>query len=87
VEKYAVSLNLGMIAALPAALLLYNLELLLGGRWRLPELASEIDLRDLRVVLGISTMRTAQIVSAVVYRALRHDWPEDRPGARLGEPG
>jgi len=90
VEKYAVSLNLGMIAALLVALLLYNIELLLGGRWQLPELASGIDLHDLRVVLGllivvqgfetsrylgedhpaeqrISTMRTAQLISAVVY--------------------
>jgi len=29
------------------------IELLLGGRWQLPELASGIDLHDLRVVLGL----------------------------------
>jgi hypothetical protein len=90
VEKYAVSLNLGMIAALLVALLLYNVELLIGGRWQLPELATKIGLHDLRVVLGlliviqgfetsrylgdshpaelrISTMRTAQAVSTVIY--------------------
>jgi hypothetical protein len=92
VDKYAVSLNLGMIAALLVGLLLYNAELLLGGRWRLPEIPSGIDLHDLRVLLGllivvqgfetsryigddhpadlrISTMRAAQILSAVVYLA------------------
>jgi len=92
VEKYAVSLNLGMIAALLVALLLYNVELLFEGRWHLPELSSDIGLHDLQVVLGllivvqgfetsryigddhpaeqrISTMRTAQIVSSIVYLA------------------
>jgi hypothetical protein len=90
VDKYAVSLNLGMIAALLIALLAYNVELLVGGRWRLPGLSTAIDLHDLRVVLGllivvqgfetsrylgdehpaeqrISTMRAAQVASAVIY--------------------
>jgi hypothetical protein len=53
VEKYAVSLNLGMIAALLVALLVYNIELLTGGQWRLPEISSNIDLHDLRVLLGL----------------------------------
>lgn len=53
VEKYAVSLNLGMIAALLTALLVYNIELLAGGKWRLPQIASNIDLHDLRVLLGL----------------------------------
>jgi len=53
VEKYAVSLNLGMIAALLVALLFYNVELLTGGIWHLPGLAARIDLHDLRVVLGL----------------------------------
>jgi hypothetical protein len=90
VEKYAVSLNLGMIAALLTSLLVYNVQLLAGGQWHLPDVDSTIDLYDLRVLLGlliviqgfetsrylgdthpaeqrISTMRTAQIVSTVVY--------------------
>jgi hypothetical protein len=53
VEKYAVSLNLGMIAALLFALAVYNLQLAVGGHWRLPELSSDIDLYDIRVVLGL----------------------------------
>lgn len=53
VEKYAVSLNLGMIAALLVGLLVYNIELLSGGKWALPDISSNIDLHDLRVVLGL----------------------------------
>ncbi len=53
VEKYAVSLNLGMIAALLVGLAIYNLQLAFGGQWQLPELASEIDLGDARIVLGL----------------------------------
>jgi hypothetical protein len=53
VEEYAVSLNLGMIAALVVALIVYNVDLVLGGKWRLPPISSSIDLRDLRVVLGL----------------------------------
>jgi len=52
-EKYAVSLNLGMIGALLLALLVYNLDLLAGGAWSLPAISSTIDLRDLRVLLGL----------------------------------
>jgi hypothetical protein len=53
VEKYAVSLNLGMVGALLVGLAIYNLGLLSGGEWKLPEISSEIDLRDLRVLLGL----------------------------------
>jgi hypothetical protein len=53
VEKYAVSLNLGMIAALLVGLCVYNVELLTAGRWRLPDVASDIGLYDLRVLLGL----------------------------------
>ncbi len=90
VEKYAVALNLGMIAALLVALAIYNIKLLTGGEWSLPAISSVIDLKDLRVLLGllivvqgfetsrylgsqypaqlrISTMRTAQILSAGIY--------------------
>ena len=53
VERFAVSLNLGMIGALLVGLAIYNLGLLSGGEWKLPEISSEIDLHDLRVLLGL----------------------------------
>jgi len=53
VEKYAVSLNLGMIGALLLALALYNLRLLQAGEWTLSDVTSVIDLSDLRVLLGL----------------------------------
>jgi len=90
VEKYAVALNLGMIGALLVALVIYNANLLIGGSWKLPDISSAIDLKDIRVLLGllivvqgfetsrymgaehsaeqrISTMRSAQLISAVIY--------------------
>jgi len=89
-EKYAVALNLGMIGALLIALAVYNTQLLTAGTWALPEISSDIDFHDLRVLLGllivvqgfetsrylgdehpadlrIRTMRTAQLLSAVIY--------------------
>lgn len=53
VERYVVSLNLGMIAALLLALAIYNADLLLGGQWRIPDIPSTIDLHDARVLLGL----------------------------------
>jgi hypothetical protein len=53
VEKYAVALNLGMIAALLVALTIYNATLAMGGSWSLPAISSEIDLHDVRVLLGL----------------------------------
>ena len=53
VEKYAVSLNLGMIAALIVALAVYNGKLMIGGTWALPPVSSDVDLNDLRVLLGL----------------------------------
>ena len=53
VEKYAISVNLGMIGALLVALAIYNLGLLSGGEWRLPEISSDVDLGDVRVLLGL----------------------------------
>lgn len=52
-EKYAVALNLGMIGALLVGLLVYNATLWAGGNWALPSVSSEIDLADLRVLLGL----------------------------------
>lgn len=53
IETYAVSLNLGMIAGLLFSLAVYNIHLLMGGHWHLPELDSTIDWHDLRVLLGL----------------------------------
>jgi len=53
VERYAVSLNLGMIAALLVALAVYNARLLLGGDWKLASISSDIDLHDGRILLGL----------------------------------
>jgi hypothetical protein len=53
VEKYAVSFNLGMIAALLLSLAVYNVHTLAGGKWTLPSISSDIDFHDLRVLLGL----------------------------------
>jgi hypothetical protein len=53
IEKYAVSLNLGMIAALLVGLAAYNAQLALSGEWALPAVSSSMDLHDLRVLLGL----------------------------------
>jgi len=89
-EKYAVALNLGMIGALLTALAIYNSQLAWGGEWKLPSVESQIDLTDIRILLGllivvqgfetsrylgdkhsaderIRTMRSAQIISSVIY--------------------
>jgi hypothetical protein len=53
VERYAVSLNLGMIAALLIALIVYNGRLLFAGGWALPDVPSPLDFHNTRVVLGL----------------------------------
>jgi hypothetical protein len=53
VEKYAVALNLGMIGALLVGLAIYNVNLIMGGTWKLPDVSSTIDLHDARVLLGL----------------------------------
>lgn len=52
-EKYAVGINLGMIAALLVALAIYNLQLLADGEWVLPAIDSGIDDHGIRVLLGL----------------------------------
>jgi hypothetical protein len=52
-EKYAVALNLGMIGALLVGLTVYNVNLLLGGNWALPAISSEINFKDIRILLGL----------------------------------
>ncbi len=53
VERYAVSLNLGMIGALLLALLVYNVRLWVAGEWALPPIDSVMDFKDVRVLLGL----------------------------------
>ena len=53
IEKYAISLNLGMIGALLVALAIYNINLVREGSWALPDISSTIDFHDLRVLLGL----------------------------------
>ncbi len=52
-ERFAVSINLGVIGALLIGLLIYNGRLAAAGAWQLPQLAVKIDLHSLRVVLGL----------------------------------
>ena len=52
-EKYAVAFNLGMIGALLVSLLLFNLELLFEGEWKIPALAPDMAFHDFRVLLGL----------------------------------
>ncbi len=52
-EKYAVALNLGMIGALLVGLAVYNVNLLIGGNWALPAISSEINFKDVRILLGL----------------------------------
>jgi hypothetical protein len=53
IEKYAVSLNLGMIGALLLALVIYNLTSWFNGTWTLSSISSQIDFHDMRVLLGL----------------------------------
>lgn len=53
VERYAVALNLGVIAALLVSLAWHNAVLLAKGTWSLPEVTGGISTTDLRVVLGL----------------------------------
>ncbi len=53
VESFAISLNLGMVCALVLGLGLYNIELLSSGTWKLPDISSDINTHDLRILLGL----------------------------------
>lgn len=53
VEKYAVSLNLGVILSLLAGLAFYNAGLIFGGEWSIPDVDSTVDWHDTRVLLGL----------------------------------
>ena len=52
-EQYTVALNLGMIGSLLLALLAYNVRLGINGSWQLPAIPTGIDLKSLRVLLGL----------------------------------
>ena len=52
-EKYAVALNLGMIGALLVGLAIFNVNLLMGGEWKLQTISSEIGVQDMRILLGL----------------------------------
>ncbi|WP_237444838.1 hypothetical protein [Sinobacterium norvegicum] len=53
VERYAVSINLGVICALIVALMLYNVKLFQADTWQLPDLWQPIDGHDIRILLGL----------------------------------
>ena len=54
VERYAVGLNLGMVAALLVGLAYYNLEQVTGGTWALPQIDHETDpFTVARMLLGL----------------------------------
>ncbi len=53
VEKFAVSLNLGVIGALLMGLLYYNGHLFQTGDWELPRLSTGVGFHDMRIVLGL----------------------------------
>lgn len=89
-EDYTVALNLGMIGALLVVLVVHNASLLASGAWTLPSISTNVDFKDVRVLLGllivvqgfetsrylgddfpaalrITTMRTAQVLSGIIY--------------------
>jgi hypothetical protein len=53
IERYAVAFNLGMIGALLTSLVIYNSKMILDETWTLPPVSSDIDLHDVRVLLGL----------------------------------
>ena len=53
IEKYAISLNLGIIGALIFSLILYNIQLMFKGTWALPDISSSVEFSDIRVILGL----------------------------------
>ncbi|EAQ80752.1 hypothetical protein [Blastopirellula marina] len=52
-EKYTIALNLGMIGALLAALMIYNAQMWGSGDWKLPDVTARLDFHGLRVLLGL----------------------------------
>lgn len=52
-EIYAVSLKLGIVAALILALMLFNAREFAAGTWSLPPVAGHFDLEHMRILLGL----------------------------------
>lgn len=73
-EDYTVALNLGMIGALLLVLAIYNLELVASGAWRLPPIATGVDFKDVRVLLGLLIV----VQGFETSRYLGDDFPADQ---------
>lgn len=53
VERYVVSLNLGMVGALICGLIAYNAWAVVDGSWALPDVDNVVDFTDFRILLGL----------------------------------
>lgn len=71
VEKYTVSMNLGMIGALLVSLALYNVRLLRGGTWAWSSIASTIAIYQ-------------QVTPAAQRRIARRRWRRCTPAIDIG---
>lgn len=83
VERYAVALNLGMIAALLVALGFHNGQLVSQGSWALPDVSTGIDGHDLRVLLGL--LIVVQGFETSRYLGAEHDAEERISTMRLAQ--
>ncbi|MGJ8676241.1 MAG: hypothetical protein ACSHX0_01855 [Akkermansiaceae bacterium] len=52
-ERYVISLNLGMVGALIVGLIWFNVSKMMDGAWALPAVDSGINFADFRVLLGL----------------------------------
>ncbi len=53
IERFAVSLNLGVVGALLLGLVVYNVSAVVDGSWALPEVDTGVDGHGMRVLLGL----------------------------------
>lgn len=73
IEEYAVGLKLAVIAAVVAALIVFNGALLLDGRWRVDASLPTLGIHDLRFVLGLLIV----VQGFETSRFLRGAYPAD----------
>ena len=73
-EKYAISLNLGMICALLVALAIHNAQVASSGTWALPHGKEHFSTTDLRVILGL--LIVVQGFETSRYLGAEHSAPE-----------